>query len=129
MTRILVADDERPVVDGISHIVRRDLSAEFEIVGSASSGREAVEKTVLLAPELVLMDVRMPGMNGEEATTRIRAGGAGEDRKDIPVVALTAFAITGDKERFLAAGMDDYLSKPVDIEELNRVLARVIGQT
>jgi PAS domain S-box-containing protein len=98
-------------------------------VDVAGNGHEVLEKLREGTYDLVLMDVRMPGMNGEEATKRIRAGGAGEDRKDIPVVALTAFAITGDKERFLAAGMDDYLSKPVDIEELNRVLARVIGQT
>jgi len=72
--------------------------------------------------DAVLMDSRMPVMNGEEATRAIRAGRAGDP--GVPVIALTAHAMAGDRERFLAAGMDDYLAKPLDRERLAAVLAR-----
>lgn len=76
--------------------------------------------------DLVLMDVRMPEMDGAEATRRIRAGEVGDPA--IPIVALTAYALQGDRERFLAVGMDDYVSKPLDSAELERVIERVSGR-
>jgi two-component system cell cycle response regulator DivK len=81
----------------------------------ASTGQEAVNLAVQHAPELVLMDIRLPDFDGLEALKRLRA-----DRRtaSIPVVALTAQAMEGDRERFLASGFDGYLSKPVNIVEL-----------
>jgi CheY-like chemotaxis protein len=69
------------------------------------------------------MDIQMPGMDGREATRRIRAGEAGEAARRVPIIALTAHAMKGDREQFLADGVDGYLAKPVDMGELEQVLA------
>ena len=65
----------------------------------------------------------MPVMDGFDATRRIRAGEAGEPNRNIPIIAMTANAMTGDQERCLAAGMDDYLAKPVSKDKLNAMIA------
>jgi CheY-like chemotaxis protein/two-component sensor histidine kinase len=75
--------------------------------------------------DCILMDIQLPGMNGLEATQAIRTWPEFRNQADIPVIALTAFAMTGDRERFLAAGMDDYLAKPFSFEALARVLGRI----
>jgi CheY-like chemotaxis protein len=87
----------------------------------ASNGSEAVEAVERQTYDVVLMDVQMPEMDGVEATARIREQ-RGENRPRI--IALTANALEGDKEKYLGVGMDDYLSKPIKIEELARALAR-----
>jgi PAS domain S-box-containing protein len=87
----------------------------------ASNGKEAVEAVKRWPYDVVLMDVQMPEMDGVEATTRIREW-QGENRPWI--IALTANALQGDKEKYLGVGMDDYLSKPIKIEELARVLTQ-----
>jgi two-component system response regulator YesN len=122
MKRILVADDERPVVDGISHIVRRDLSAEFEIAGTASSGREAVEKAVLLAPDLVLMDVRMPGLSGLDAVRELRARGSRAS-----VILITAYERFDIAREAVELGVLDYLLKPVSKDSLARSLRSALA--
>jgi two-component system cell cycle response regulator DivK len=81
----------------------------------ASSGEDAVAIALAQQPALVLMDVQLPGIDGVEALARLRAD---EKTASIPVLALTAQAMSGDRERFLQAGFDGYLSKPVDIAEL-----------
>ena len=72
------------------------------------------------------MDIQLPEMSGIEVTQAIRRGEAGQDKVNIPIIALTAYAMTGDRERFLAAGIDDYLSKPMQMDELQKALARVL---
>jgi two-component system cell cycle response regulator DivK len=90
----------------------------------ASTGSEAVSLAVEHLPALVLMDMRLPDMDGLEALRRLR----GEARTAaIPVLAVTAQAMKGDRERFLAAGFDGYLSKPVDIDELLDSVGRHCG--
>jgi CheY-like chemotaxis protein len=90
------------------------------------SGQEALELLARERFDLVLMDISLPDMNGLEITRRIRAmsGSVGH----IPIVAATAHVMRGDRENFLAAGMDDYLAKPLSLDELETVLARVAVQ-
>jgi len=90
----------------------------------AANGHQAIEKLRGKKFDLVLMDALMPEMGGEQATKIIRSGQAGDPA--IPIVAQTAYALRGDRERFLAAGMDDYISKPIELDELKRVLGRVM---
>jgi len=80
----------------------------------ATTGGEAVEVATELAPDLVLMDIQLPDFDGVQALGRLRAN---ERTAAIPVVALTAQAMDGDRERFLAAGFNGYLSKPVNVRE------------
>jgi signal transduction histidine kinase/ligand-binding sensor domain-containing protein/CheY-like chemotaxis protein len=118
--RILVAEDNR--VNQM--LMRRLLEKEGHAVWLASNGEEAVAACREREFDLVLMDVQMPGLDGQEATRRIRAGERG--RRAL-IVALTAHAMAGDRERCIEAGMDDYLAKPVDVVELRRVVARAAG--
>ena len=80
----------------------------------ATTGGQAVELAAEHAPALVLMDIRLPDIDGIEALSRLRAD---ERTASIPVLALTAQAMDGDRERFLAAGFDGYISKPVNVVE------------
>ncbi len=118
--RILLAEDNE-----INRLVAVDLlQAKGHQVKAVENGEQALAALRRETFDLVLMDVRMPVMDGEEATRAIREGQAGDP--EIPIVALTAHALTGDRERFLAAGMDDYISKPFDPDELERTIARVL---
>lgn len=113
MKRILVVDDERPVVEGISLIVRRELAPEFEVAGSASSGREALEKALALVPDIVLMDVRMPGISGLEAIREIRAKGS-----EAVFILVTAYERFDIAREAVGLGVLDYLLKPVSRDKL-----------
>ena len=106
-------------------IVNRLLSKRGHYVseaGSASSGLELIE---LEHPDVVLMDLQLPGMSGLEALARLRASGGAAAR--VPVIALTAHALTGDRERCLEAGMDGYVSKPFSAKTLLDEIARVLA--
>jgi CheY-like chemotaxis protein len=97
----------------------------FEVV-VAADGEQGVAMAANEAPDLILMDLRLPGIDGWEATRRIKAAPA---TKAIPVIALSAHAMAGDRERALEAGCDDYDTKPIDfpklVEKIQAILARV----
>jgi CheY-like chemotaxis protein len=122
--RILLVEDN-PVNQRLAHeILRRRGHA----VTLASHGREALDRLDGAGFDLVLMDVQMPEMNGLEATEAIRAAEMGSGRH-LPIVAMTAHAMTGDRERCLAAGMDDYLTKPIRAEALITHVERIAMRT
>jgi two-component system cell cycle response regulator DivK len=115
--RVLVVEDNEKNMKLVCDVLN---AAGFETL-TATTGEAAVELARTEAPTLVLMDMRLPGMAGSEALAAIRGNAAGAST---PVIALTAQAMHGDRERFLAAGFDGYLSKPVDIRELVGVVRR-----
>ncbi len=116
--RILLAEDN-VVNQRLAQLLLERLNQTADIV---SNGVEAVNATLQLPYDLILMDVLMPEMDGLDATREIRA--KLPKQRQPRIVAMTANALTGDRERCLAAGMDDYISKPVQLEELARVLQR-----
>ncbi len=118
--RILVVEDDQVNSLFAAHL----LESWGHAVEMAANGQQALDLLRTMPFDLVLMDALMPIMDGEQATRRIRAGEAGNP--DIPIVALTAYALQGDRNRFLAAGMDDYVSKPINLEELKQVMDRVL---
>ena len=89
------------------------------------SGQEALAGFARNKPDLVIMDISLPGMDGPEVLQRMRAD---EHLKDLPVIALTAHAMTGDREKYLAMGFDDYVNKPiVDEAVLLKAIERRLG--
>jgi CheY-like chemotaxis protein len=94
-------------------------------VTSAENGKEALARLEQTQFDLVLMDVQMPYMDGFEATAAIRKAEA-VTKQHVPVVAMTAHAMKGDRERCLLAGMDAYVSKPVRSEELKSVIESML---
>jgi two-component system sensor histidine kinase/response regulator len=114
--RILLAEDNPVNLKVATGVLERD----GHIVVVATNGAEAVEAIEAQGPfALVLMDVQMPIMDGFEATRRIRARST---LAQIPIIALTAHAMKGDRQRCIDAGMDDYLTKPIRADELRRVV-------
>ncbi len=91
----------------------------------ARTGEEALQRVHEQTPRLILMDIQMPGMDGLEATRRIRTE---EQFRDIPIVALTALTMPGDRERCLAVGMNDYLSKPLRLSDLLHAIEELLGE-
>jgi CheY-like chemotaxis protein len=86
---------------------------------TASDGLKGIEVAKAKHPALILMDIQMPGMDGLEATRRLRAD---PDFRTTPIIALTALAMRGDRERCLAAGATDYLAKPVSLKKLVQMI-------
>ena len=118
--RILVAEDNQ-----INRKVVLNLLAKLGYMADAvEDGRAAVHSLEESAYDLVFMDCQMPVLDGFEATEAIRGGGAGEQNRRVPIVALTAHAMKGDRERCLKAGMDDYVSKPIHIDDLRAAIHR-----
>ena len=113
---LVVEDNEKNM-----KLVRDVLTAKGFTTLEATTGAQAVELAREHAPQLVLMDIRLPDIDGVEVLGRLRAD---ERTASIPVLALTAQAMEGDRERFRAAGFDDYLAKPVDIVQLVDIVRR-----
>jgi CheY-like chemotaxis protein len=123
--KILVAEDEP-----ISRLfLTKVLTKMGHEVRSAKSGEEVLE--ILAGKEkfdALLTDIQMPALNGIELTQRLRSDGSYRSHAQITIIAMTAYAISGDREKFLRAGMDDYLPKPIDPKLLTIILEQVISK-
>jgi len=120
-TRVLLVEDNE-----VNQLVARELlEGEGIVVTVAGNGEEALRALEEADFDAVLMDIQMPVMDGIEATRRIRS----DPRfRDLPIVALTADAMTGDREKYLAAGLSDHVAKPIGSEVLFRTLVRLLGE-
>jgi two-component system, cell cycle response regulator DivK len=110
MAKILLVEDNEMNRDMLSRRLKRN---NHEIV-VAVDGEQAVEAVTGEKPDIVLMDIGLPGIDGYEATRRIRAAGLAK----LPVIALTAHAMSGEEQRAIEAGCDDFDTKPVDLPRL-----------
>jgi CheY-like chemotaxis protein len=119
MKKILIVEDVDMNVDLLTQL----LEDEYELV-VAKDGAQGVSLAERETPDLILMDMSLPVIDGYEATRRIRANKA---VKRIPVIGLSAHAMSGDADKAIAAGCDDYLTKPVNDELLFQKLERLLG--
>ncbi|MFK7915488.1 MAG: response regulator [Pseudomonadales bacterium] len=108
-------------------VARKMLERQGLQVAEATDGFEAIEAAGQRRYDLVFMDVSMPRLDGPEATAKIREMEQQQQRLAMPIIALTAHAMTGDRDRFLAAGMDDYLTKPLSMDQLKEKLQRWVN--
>lgn len=104
-------------------LVKKILMAKGYEVLEAEDGLQGIAVAARERPDLILMDINIPGMDGMEATSRLKCS----DLSHIPVVALTAAAMRGDREKIMAAGCDEYLQKPINTTQLFDVIRRFIG--
>jgi CheY-like chemotaxis protein len=118
--RVLLAEDN-PVNQTLAMRILERLGHKVQVV---NNGEEVLRRFQAEEFDLILMDVQMPEMDGLEATSAIRAAESGTG-KHVPIVAMTAHAMKGDREKCLGAGMDGYLSKPIRIDELKRAMSEV----
>jgi two-component system cell cycle response regulator DivK len=117
--KILIVDDTEWNRDLLVQLLEDD----YDVV-QAVNGEEGVQKTETERPDLILMDLGMPVMDGGEATRKIKANG---ELKHIPVIAVTSLAMVGDEITAREAGCDDYVAKPVDENELLEKIKRLLG--
>jgi CheY-like chemotaxis protein len=120
MTKILYVEDNE---DNIYMLTRRLGRKGYDVV-VATDGAKGLEMAREEAPALVLMDLNLPVLDGWEATRRLKAA---EETRGIPVVALSAFAMAGDREKAIEAGCDDYVSKPIDFKILYAKIETILG--
>lgn len=120
MPRILLVEDNDFNRDMLSRRLKR---RGYEIV-DAADGEQGVRLAGTHLPDLILMDINLPGMDGWEATRRIRAN---SNTAGIPIIALTAHAMSGDREKTIGAGCDEYETKPVNFEGLLAKMEALLG--
>lgn len=118
--RILVVEDNRDNMILITDVL---VSLSYAVI-QATDGEQGLQKAASERPDLILMDLSLPRMDGWTATRRLKAN---VDLQHIPIIALTAHAMMGDRERALEAGCDDYISKPINLPELRKKLTSLLG--
>ena len=109
--KVLVVDDDPDIVE----LLQYNLTREGYEVSVAENGKKAIDMAQSVKPDVILMDVMMPGMDGYETTRAIRKMSR---FKNLPIIAVTAKAMKGDRDKCLAAGASDYITKPVDVVQL-----------
>jgi CheY-like chemotaxis protein len=119
--KILLVEDNEMNRDMLSRRLER---RGYEVI-VAIDGEEGVARAKADAPDLVLMDLSLPGIDGWEATRQLKSA---DETRSIPVLALTAHAMAGDREKALAAGCDDFDTKPVDFTRLRAKIDALLGR-
>ena len=123
-TSVLVVED-----NPMNQIIAREMVAALGLRPAVvGSGEEAMLSCQSTPPDLVLMDIQMPGMDGLETTRRLRALQNAGSLRRFPIIALTAHAMPSDRQASISAGMDEHLTKPVQLEQLRTVLQRWLGR-
>ncbi len=122
MKKVLVIEDNRDNLKLVTYALER---AGYAVI-AAESGEEGIEIALRERPFFILMDINLPGIDGIEATKRIRASAA--DGK-VPIVAITSYAMAGDRERIMAAGCNAYIEKPIDPMKIIEQIHALIGIT
>lgn len=120
MAKVLLIEDNELNRD---MLVRRLARRGFEVV-VAVDGNEGIELAQSSAPDLILLDMSLPVIDGWEVAGRLKAG---VDTKSIPIIALTAHAMTGDRQKAIAAGCDDYDTKPIELDRLLNKMHVLLG--
>ena len=121
---VMIVDDNELGVATLTDFLTQQ---NFRIV-SAGTGREFLSKLPQTRPDIILMDIQMPGMDGLETIRRLRAQ-LDKQIAGTPVIAITALAMPGDRERCIEAGADDYLSKPFRLLEIRELIEKIIKET
>jgi len=121
MTRILLIEDDAMSQDMLS----RRLTRKGYEVFTAADGQEGLDLARAQAPELILMDMSLPVLDGWEATRRLKSA---PETGAIPIIALTAYAMIGDRERAIEVGCDDYDTKPVELSRLLEKMEALLGR-
>ena len=122
MTKVLYVEDND---DKVYMLKRRlELLGDFEVL-AAEDGEKGCEMAAAERPDIILMDLEMPVVDGWEATRRLRSN---PQTRDIPVIALSAHALAGERERALAAGCNEFDSKPIEFDRLVATLRRILGE-
>jgi two-component system, cell cycle response regulator DivK len=119
--RILVVEDQ----EDLRGVLRDLLAGSGYAVIEAADGRDGITKAKSDRPDLILMDIQMPVLDGYEATRQIKADA---DLKGTPIIAVSSFAMKGDEEKARAAGCDDYVTKPYSPMQLLRVIRGHLGE-
>lgn len=120
MKTVLVVEDNKDNLQIMAYALQR---AGYEVI-SAENGEEGVELAITRRPFFVVMDIDLPGIDGIEAVSRIRTA---EASCSIPIIAITSFAMAGDRERLLAAGCNGYFEKPFDPLTIVAQIHKIIG--
>ena len=120
--KILIAEDNPLNMRMLEMLL---MARGYPFLLKAVNGEEALEIAIKEKPALILMDIQLPRMNGLEVTRRLKRM---PSLRHIPIIALTAYAMKGDREKCLGAGCDAYLSKPVSTRELPKVIGRILRQ-
>ena len=123
MIKVLVVDDHQLIRSGIKQLL--EAAGDIQVVGEADSGEQALARVGELHPDVVLMDIHMPGLDGAEAFKRLRTSASAN--RLTPVIALTADSMHGDREKFLSKGFDGYVSKPIDERSLVTAITQILS--
>jgi len=122
VTKVLYVEDNDDNVYMLK--MRLELLGDFEVL-AAEDGEKGCEMAAAERPDIILMDLEMPVVDGWEATRRLRSN---PQTRDIPVIALSAHALAGERERALAAGCNEFDSKPIEFDRLGATVRRIVAE-